>query len=510
MTILARPAARRLLLAPVLAFALLGCTPPPGTPPDFGTAARAESQRAPVVRTGEVQREAGADRAGAEANEAVLARFGGPYDDRRLQAYVDDIGERLVAVSAQPNERWSFTVLDTEDVNAFATTGGYVYVTRGLVALADDEAELAGVVGHEIAHITLGHRDARERRSTIAGVGTALGTIGAAVLGIDPRVAGGVLQTAAGGFVASYSREDEREADRLGIRYLADAGYDPEAQADFLQSLARHAELEAAKAGRRYDPNSTGFFATHPATGSRVEDARAIARQYAPPGTGQRGRDSHLAAIDGMAYGPSAAQGFVSDGRFVHPELDFSFAVPRGWQVQNTPSAVVMTDGARRVIFDGGRPQTGDPVDYLTEVWAPSLARETRTGRLRDVERLRIDGEPAARGAMLVEIDGRPWVALLTAIGRGGDQIWRFTTLVPRGEGGLDTGARVAQSFRDLDAAERRLGGQRRLDVVGAGGASAESLARRMAVENRALDTFRVLNDLDRGERLPARVKLVR
>ncbi|MCL5776358.1 M48 family metalloprotease [Limibaculum sp. FT325] len=470
----------------------------------------AEPQTSPVRSVSE-------QRQGDSNHAKIVARFGGEYRDARIQDYVERIGRRVAAISEQPNERWTFTVLDSPDINAFAIPGGYVYVTRGLLALAENEAQLAGVIGHEIGHVTAGHSGQREDRSTVAGLGLLLGAIGLSAIGVDPSVTRGALelgQVAAGGIVASYSRQDELEADHLGIRYLARAGYDPYAQAEFLDNMAASAALDARAAGRRYDPNQVDFFASHPATGQRTRQAIDTARaQGAISGTGELGADRHLAAIDGMAWGQSPEQGIVEGVSFRHPRLGFAFEAPSGYRLTNTPSAVLAQgSGNTRLIFDGGADPGGALDSYIANRWVPEIARQTRVGQLARLEQLTINGLPAARGVLPVALQNGTYDALLVAIRMDGT-IYRFTGLAPRGSRALNDMAVAANSFRRLSAAERSAIKARRVGIVTVGRAdTAESLGQRMAVDALPVERFRVLNGLRPGEqpRPGERVKLVR
>ncbi|MEL6197533.1 MAG: M48 family metalloprotease [Pseudomonadota bacterium] len=450
---------------------------------------------------------------GDRAHPQILAQLGGAYDNPRVADHVERIGRRLVAVSEQPSARWTFTVLDNPDINAFAIPGGYVYVTRGLVGLANDEASLAGVIGHEIGHVTAAHGASRQQRQGLASLGVLLGTVGLAAVGIDPVGIGDLLSTAAGGALASYSREDEREADQLGIRYLALAGYDPLAQAEFLDVMGRNAQLEAAIEGRRYDPNQTSFFATHPATGGRVREARAFAQQFPLAGQGERQRGRHLAAIDGIAWGPSAEQGFVEGGRFVHPELGFSFAVPDGYRLRNSPSNITLAgrDGSG-IVFDGGRASAPDPASYLARTWAAELQRSGQIGQLSTVRSGAPNGLPLAQATAPARINDQSYTLLLTVIRYEG-RFFRFAGFLPAGSRAGPVLDRTAQSFRALSAAERRTLSQRRLDIVRVQpGASEASIAAQMRVEQRPAELFRVLNDRPGGAGLSAgeSVKIVR
>ncbi|MEL6482294.1 MAG: M48 family metalloprotease [Pseudomonadota bacterium] len=502
------PARHNLFMGFALA-ALLGACAPAGPPPvsqQPGATAPQAGERIVLARDPASQAK------GDELHPEVLKRFGGVYDNPRVSAHVEAIGRRLVAVTPQPAEKWTFTVLDTPDINAFALPGGYIYVTRGLVALSEDEAALAGVVAHEIAHVTARHSARREQRTQVAGAGLLLGSLGLAALGLEPPVVGSLLQTALGGALASYSRDDEREADQVGIAYLAAAGYDPTAQADFLDVMARSARLDAQVAGRRYDPEATGFFATHPATAGRSREARATAAATGVT-DGERGVAAHLAAIEGMAWGPSAAQGFVKDGAFVHPVLDFRFDVPEGWALANQPDAVVLAarDGTR-AIFDGDNARGLSPEDYISRIWGPAIKQAVTAGDVSQLERREIGGAPAARALMPIRLGDTSYTGLLVAIARG-DQVYRFIGLVPRGRRSARTVAAMTDSFRRLTPAEKQEARQRRIAVEAVrGGQDEAAFAARMNVEDAPLERFRVINDREPGDPLNAgaRVKLVR
>lgn len=483
------------------ALAMLGCAPV--GPTGAGT-------------TGGAVRTSGEQRAGADARSQVLAQFGGEYGDARVQSYVREIGQRLASASDQPNAPWNFTVLDNSEINAFATPGGYVYVTRGLVALAEDEAELASVVGHEIAHITAGHNQSRQQRSTTAGLGLLLGQLGLSVLGVDPNLAGAVSQVgqaAAGGYVASYSRQDELEADTLGIRYMARAGYDPTAAADFLQSLAAFSSLRARIKGQEYDPNRVSFLASHPAPAQRVQEAARIAQTVG--GGGERGEARHLSVIDGIVWGDSAEQGFVRGRTFAHPVLGFTYNAPAGFTITNSAAAVVAEGpGGARFILDGGQDSGGSLTAYIQQQWAPSIARSNRTGPIQRLENWRVNGLDAARAVLPVQVGNRAFDALLVAVRLDG-RIYRLTGLAPQRSGLLDDMVQAAASFRRLSASEAASFGARRIAVVPvAAGQSVQSLGSQMRVEALPVDHFIVLNGLGRrgGATLTPgeRVKLVR
>ncbi len=475
-------------------------------------------QRAALTPDTSPVRSVSEQREGDQAHPKILAQFGGAYQDQRLTSYVNGIGQRIARVSEQPNARWTFTVLDTPTVNAFAIPGGYVYVTRGLVALAGDEAQLAGVIGHEIGHVVAGHSSLRQERGTIAGLGLLAGAIGLSVLGVDPNAAGALMQAgqvAAGGVLAQYSRGDELDADNLGIRYLARAGYDPYAQADFLDRMAASSALQARIAGRGYDPNRVDFLASHPATGERTRQAIKVAQSAgAVPTVGAaRGQDRFMATIDGMVYGDSAAQGFVEGRSFNHPKLRFGFTVPAGFTINNTVNAVVAAGpSSSRFIMDGARDEGGALEAYIARAWAPGIARSVRTGQLSDLRSERINGLESASAVLPVQLGNGVYDALLVAYRMDG-KIYRITGLSPRGSGMMPALRDAARSFHRLSGSELSQLHEKRIRVVTArGGESAENMARQMNVDGYAVERFLVLNGLGPGERLGAgeRVKVVR
>lgn len=498
-----RGAARRLagaLALPLaLAAGLAGCDVAERGQPIAGAPGRTEGEQ----------------RVGAQAHQEILQAYGGAYTEGQVDDYVREIGMELAAATPQAGAPWTFTVLDSPVVNAFAIPGGYVYVSRGLVALADDEAELAGVIGHEIGHVVADHSQRRQTRGALAQVGALAAVLGAAALGAEGGLLDLVNQAGAAlgqGAVASYSRTQELEADELGVRYLAGAGYDPSAQADFLESMRAQSELAAALEGATYDPNKVGFFATHPANAERVREAARLA-ETAGAADGRRQRERFLAAVDGMIYGDSPEQGYVRGTDFIHPELGFRFSTPEGFVIRNS-AAQVTAEGPRgaALVFDGGADPGGPLTDYIARRWVPALAEAGAVGELRRVERVTIGGREAAQAYLPVNTRGGRMLAQLTAI-RAGDGIYRFFGVAPPNDERLLTALdRAAESWRPLSPAEARAAQPLRLRVVEArSGDTVESLARRMAFDRLAVERFRVLNDLGPGEavRPGERVKLV-
>lgn len=276
---------------------------------------------------------------GRKMHPQILQQYG-RYSDEALQAYVNDIGQRIAAASHLPNLQFTFTVLDSEEVNAFALPGGYVYVTRGILAYLNSEAELVAVLGHEVGHVTARHAVRQQSGAAAAGVGaTLIGVLtGSGDLANLANYAGTAL-------VRGYGRDMELEADSIGAEYLVRLGYAPEAMIDVVRLLKNQEMLEvqiARQEGR--DPRVYhGVFSTHPDNDTRLKEVVASAGKV---GTGEArpdGRDAYLKRISGMPLGPSREQGVVRGSRFYHGTLGMTVAFPSGWAVQNLPRKVVAT-----------------------------------------------------------------------------------------------------------------------------------------------------------------------
>lgn len=438
---------------------------------------------------------------GAREHPKIVKAFGGAYNDPELASYVNRIGQKLARESELPNIKWTFTVLDSPVVNAFALPGGYIYITRGLTALANDEAELASVLGHEIGHVTARHSAQRQTNQTVAGVAAAAATIGAVLLGADPSLArgiGDVANTAGAGYVASYSRSQELEADELGVRYLKRLGYDPMAQADFLRSLQASSSLQARIAGQQYDPNRVDFLASHPATAERVDRAAALARKA---GGGKRGRKALLKVVDGIEYGDSGRQGLIRGQIFVHPDLRFKFEAPRGFKLKNSPNAVLAAGpSGAGVIFDASGYPGGSMRDYVAKRWAPALAEKTSVKQASDLKSLKIDGLEAATVGLFIRTSKGQMLATLTAI-RSGKTVYRFTGLAPRNASRSVKSAtrNTARSFEKLSKQEASKWRAYRIDVVQS--SNIAKTASRTPFDSYAEERLRVLNGLGRGQR---------
>jgi len=281
---------------------------------------------------------------GEKAHAQVMAEYGA-YPDAQLQAYVNALGQRLAAQSHRSQLKWTFTVLDSPEVNAFALPGGYVYVTRGILAYMDNEADLAGVIGHEIGHVTARHGAQRATRQQTAGLGVLAATVLGAVLGVGD-LASQVSQSVAAGYIASYSRDQESQADRLGAEYLARNQLDPQHMVEVIGVLKQQ-ELFAADNARAQgrEPPGHDWLASHPSNDQRLQDIKTIAAGY--HGTyGDDGRVRYQQAIQGLVFGDSAAQGVTRGRNFYHEPLGIALTAPQGWAVRNSAQAILLVNAS--------------------------------------------------------------------------------------------------------------------------------------------------------------------
>ena len=442
-------------------------------------------------------------RLGLQEHPKILREFGGDYqEDPELSAYVTSIGNLLAKTSELPNQKFTFTVLDTPIVNAFALPGGYIYITRGLLALADNEAEVAGVLAHEIGHVTARH--SAERYGSTVAAGVAATVLGVLVGGPVAQAAGG----AAGLALQSYSREQEFEADMLGVRYLSRAGYDPSGMSSFLSKLQAHSRLEAELRGKPGEADKFDIMQTHPRTADRIQKAAQAAGEK-PVANPIVARDIYLDKIDGMLYGDNPEQGIIRNNSFSHPDLGFAFEVPESFRLFNSSKAVLaLGPQDSRIVFDGASDSRRlGPARHIREVWAPKA-------QLSRVERLEINGMPAATATTRLNSRGGQLDARLVAIAYDEATLYRFLFATPPSVTqslSVDL-RRTTYSFRRLSGAEAAAIKPSRLRIhTVRRGETVSGLAARMPFSDLPEKRFRTLNGLAPGAGLKAgqKVKLV-
>ncbi len=422
------------------------------------------------------------------ANDAEIVRQFGVLEDAEVVGWVEQVGGRLAAASERPGLPWTFRVLDDPVVNAFALPGGFVYLTRGILAYANSEAEVAGVLGHEIGHITARHAAERMTTASLAQLGIGLGS----VLSPSVRRAGDLLQTGVGLLLLKFSRDDESEADALGVRYAVGGGYDARRLADFFDTVGG---LSARSGSRLPD-----WLSTHPAPEQRrvrvLEAAETLAAAHA--GALRVGHDEHLRRVDGLVFGQDPRQGVFVGTTFKHPALLFQVDFPDAWQTDNARTAVVARD------------PDGQGVLLLTlEQAEGTLAEQARARataqRLEVLEAgwTRVAGLPAYRSLFAAESAGEgPLLGSDLLVAYAG-RVYSLTGVAreaawPRLRAGVE---RWQNSFRRLPAEEAARYRPARVHVVRA---AATGPLRRLHDGKLSLEEFALLNGLGPDERVQA------
>jgi predicted Zn-dependent protease len=445
---------------------------------------------------------------GAKAHPQLVAEFGGAETGPQA-AYVEGIGKNIAVQSGLSGARSDFTVtlLNSPVNNAFAIPGGYIYTTRQLVALMNNEAELAAVLGHEVGHVAARHANKRQSaatKNTIIGV---LGTVLSGVLLGNSQV-GQLLQK---GFMQGsqlltlkYSRAQETESDKLGVEYLRKAGYDPRAMSTVLQSLANQNALDARLMGTA---NKVPEWAsTHPDPASRVRTALGIA------GTSTKGitnSDTFLTKISGLTYGDDPKQGIVEGRKFTHPDLKLAFEAPNGFFMLNGTQAVTISGQSGKGQFSSG-PFSGDLDAYiraafggLTEANQPKIDPGTIT-------KTTVNGIPAAYATARVNNGNSQVDVTVFAYQFAANSAFHFLTIAQAGGGAVFDP--MYGSMRRISATEAGAVKPRKLVVVAAkSGDTMASLAQKMAYTDAQLERFQVLNGFTSATRITAgqKVKLV-
>lgn len=414
----------------------------------------------------------------------LVAAFGGEYAAPAMERLLDQIADRLVKASGDPNRTYHVTILNSPLVNAFALPDGRLYVTRGLLALANDESEIAAVMAHEIAHVIAQHgvqRAELERRSKIAS-----------------RVASEVLQSPAAGkavalqgivTLAGFSRAQELEADEIGVAMIAKAGFDPEGAARFLAALGRQSAMRSSlfKLGETQDKMS--FLATHPSTPERTARAQAAAKALATSASARNDRTLYLQALNGILYGDDPAEGLVRGQNFVHPRLGFEFSVPQGFVLENTKSAVIgiNSDQEQALRFDAIAVPSGLPLSAaIASGWIENA-------KIKDIETTMVNGADAATAIA----HGSEWSFRFAAI-RYGQNVYRFMFAARDLTKSADRSfLKSIESFRPLTSEEAGRSRPLRIALVTAtANDTVESLAAKMATPDHALARFLLLNGL--------------
>ncbi|WP_374253827.1 M48 family metalloprotease [Xanthobacter sp.] len=448
----------------------------------------------PLASTGAASEFADMSPSQRREHEKLVASYGGAYDDPELKALIQKVVERLVAASERPDLKYRVTVLNSPAINAFALPDGSLYVTRGLLALANDTSELSSVLAHEMAHVIARHATIREDQVKQA---VLVSRVISDVVN-DPDL-GALAMQKSRRTLASFNRGQELEADAIGVGIAARAGFDPYGASRFLTDMGRFSEMKStAFSGSSSTTPDMDFLSSHPATPERISIAIANARQYAPaagPSDGERDRSAYFSVINGMVYGDDPKEGFVRGRKFLHPKLGFTFMAPEGFSLENTSQAVLgaTQTGREALRLDAVRiPADQSLGQYLSSGWIDGVEINT-------VESLTVNGFSAATAVAR----GDQWSFRMFAI-RFGSDVYRLIFAARELTPELDKQFRAAaDTFRRVSSGEADTVKPLRVRIVQVGlGDNVEKIAGKMQVPDRPVERFLILNGLDANARL--------
>ncbi len=438
---------------------------------------------------------------GRQSHQQIMKQYE-IYDDPGLQAYVNRIGEELAAASHRNDLIFHFTVLDSPMVNAFALPGGYIYITRGILAYMNSEAHLAGVLGHEIGHVTARHSVRQHSTSTVLGV---LGAVAAATTG--SRAVGDLSNLAGGALVSGYGRSMELEADRLGAEYLARTGYDPEDMIGVIGILKAQEqfELQRAREEERNPRVYHGLFASHPQNDKRLQEVINAAKRFKVGVQPRPGDDDEFwRHIGGLVYGTGESQGVIRGNRFYHNKLDLAVEFPRGWRIENTPSALLAYSKSNDAVLQLS-------LEDLNRRESPEQFLRSKFSDLKQGESFFTGGYEAYSGlTSKLNTPFGPRPTRVAAIFAGK----RAFVLVGANKRGViaEPFASTARSVRPLRSDEQELAKSRHLRVVTAQpGDTFARLAERSKLGSYAEEQLRLLNGMyPEGQPVPGQpIKMV-
>lgn len=432
---------------------------------------------------------------GAQIQSQILRQFGGAYTGPG-NALVQRVGRRMAIASgiSRDGSDCTVTLLNSTIVNAFATPGCFIYTTRGLLAIVQDEAELASVLGHEIGHVAAHHARARQNRSTIAGLGALVASVltGSQTVG---RLASGLGQR----YVLGFSRDQEYEADGLGVRYMTQAGYSPYESPAMLQALADNDALQARLNGIDPQAKTPSWARSHPLTQDRIARAATLARQTGlQPGEGRVAVADYLAGINGMLWGDDPEQGYIDGPVFAHPKIRVTFHAPPGFVLQNSPTAVQIVGESGKAQFGGGGMVAGEDISGYAERVARAVVGQTPV-QAGTPQRLSINGFDAAVLPMRAQASSGAVDVTVAAYQGGPGVAYQFIIIAPAGKAAeFDP---LLNSLRRLSPAEAVALRPRLIRVVTvARGDSIASIAGAMAFTDGKIDRFRALNAIVPGQ----------
>ena len=425
-------------------------------------------------------------RTGQKADGDVRKEYG-VYDLPALQQYVNQVGQRLARTSHRPNLTYHFTVVDSPEINAFALPGGYIYITRGILAYLSSEAELASVLGHEIGHVTARHSVQQYTAATVTNIGLTLGSI--LVPDLRSQGAQNLLGLLDNALLSGYGREHELEADRLGAEYLARAGYDPHAMIQVL-SVLKNQELldsEIAKKEGRQPQSYHGVFASHPDNDTRLQQVVGEADHLVRHGNTDEGRAPYLKHIDGIVYGSSPQQGLVRGSTFLHAGLGFALDFPQDWRIQNRPDQVLATSPGNDATLElrlEENPQ-GTPAEFVRQRLQPDPGSALETATINGLPAAILSGTKQGRPLKIGAIYLQRKAYVVIGLTQSPAQFDRYREAI----------SKTIHSFHPLREGEKKLAQPLVIHTITAKkGMSFPSLARQSPLGKNAEGTLRLMN----------------
>ncbi|WP_454655061.1 M48 family metalloprotease [Bosea beijingensis] len=428
-------------------------------------------------------------RASDQEHQRLLAAFGGEYRAPRARAALDEVVQRLAKAGEGQIGHYEITILNSPVVNAFALPNGRLYVTRGLLALANDTSEIASVLAHEIAHVTAQHAVERaEKEAESALVNQVVSQV------LKDPTRGAAISAGSKLSLAKFSRQQELTADQISVRNISRAGYDPYGAGRFLATLGRNTAFRSSGQNQSADDKRLDILSSHPQTPERIAAVTAAARQIGAPGIGERDANRWLAAIEGLAYGDDPRDGVVRGRRYLNSALRIGFSAPDGFSLEAAQDMVigVSANGTQALRFDSVTLKSGQTLEsYVAAGWIEGV--ET-TG----IEKIEVAGQPAVRA----HGRGTDWTFRLAAV-QIGDRVYRFI-LAARGGSDPERQMRgIIDSFRVMTPAEAQSIRPMQIRLVAAeAGDTIASMAERMPEQDRPGELFQLLNGLDRNAAL--------
>ncbi len=438
--------------------------------------------------------------AGAESHPKLVRHFGGAYDDEDLAEYVSIIGDRLVSNSDRPREKWNFTILNSAKVNAYSLPGGYVYVTRGMLAAVNSEAELAGILAQEISSVILGnHGSNTTLEAILPGTVTQSPSVNLGELtGLEP-----VSNIRRPGGDDATRRSEEYEATLMSVRILVRAGYDANALGTVLENLLITRAFAERMQAQDHEPNVVTYFDTHRITAGRVDAAIREARKAGVrvEDSWATGVESYMQAVDGLIYGDSPDRGFVEEGEYLNPDHAYGMSLPENFKVQTGPTGIRAEGvGGALLVIERADGIGGRLDSHIRDTWAPALSRSVRAGYIYDLQTTQINGMPAASAFLPYDDAEGPKVAQLVVV-RKGNQHFLISAMAAAED--IETSIRMSEAietFRAIDLAEAiDLRPYRLMVYRVARGDSVNLLSAAMSMRHGAEDRFRAMNAYGKG-----------